>query len=266
MNHTLTFDNEKFFDDVSNTNGWKRNAKKRSERLSKREKKEEVKRQEARLPSVRHVSPMTETQRKTFEAFESGQNMILHGVAGTGKTFISLYLALEATLSGRAPKPIVIIRSVVPTRDMGFLPGNTKEKSAIYEAPYSAICKELIIDHPNAYEHLKGRGYIEFATTSFIRGLTFRNNTIIVDECQNLTFHELDSVITRMGEGSRVIFCGDFRQSDLWREDERNGLKKFMSIVTKMKSFSRIEFNKDDIVRSEVVKEYILAKLEEGFV
>ena len=213
------------------------------------------------------IYPLTEGQQRTFDAFESNKNLILHGVAGTGKTFISLYLAIKAVFEGTAPKPVVIIRSVVPTRDMGYLPGSIKEKSAIYEQPYSAICSELVSGSQNMvtpYQTLKNKGFIEFSTTSYLRGLTFRNNTIIVDECQNMTFHELDSIITRMGEGCRVIFCGDFRQSDLWKEDEKRGLNRFMTVVSKMHSFDRIEFTKDDIVRSDVVKEYILAKLEEG--
>ena len=213
------------------------------------------------------IYPLTEGQQKTFDAFESNKNLILHGVAGTGKTFISLYLAIKAVFEGTSPKPVVIIRSVVPTRDMGYLPGSIKEKSAIYEQPYSAICSELVSGSQNMvtpYQTLKNKGFIEFSTTSYLRGLTFRNNTIIVDECQNMTFHELDSIITRMGEGCRVIFCGDFRQSDLWKEDEKRGLNRFMTVVSRMHSFDRIEFTKDDIVRSDVVKEYILAKLEEG--
>ena len=192
------------------------------EHVSKRERKRRIKEirksQTNPPPALRNpLEPLTEGQHRTFDAFDAGKNLILHGVAGTGKTFISLGLALNAVFTGQAPKPVVIIRSVVPTRDMGFLPSNQKEKSAVYEAPYASICSELM-NKRDSYEYLKSKGYIEFSTTSFLRGLTFRNNTIIVDECQNLTFHELDSVITRMGEGSRVIFCGDFRQSDLWRE------------------------------------------------
>ena len=119
---------------------------------------------------------------------------------------------------------------------------------------------------PGIYDSLKRDGVIQFATTSFLRGLTFKDNIVIVDECQNMTFHELDSVITRMGTGCRVIFCGDFRQSDLWRNDEREGLHTFMSVVKRMRSFARVEFTKDDIVRSDLVREYIEAKLEEGIV
>jgi len=240
-------------------------SKREKKRLRKQEKQIKAKEQSSVI-RLNNIYPLTDNQRKTFDAFDSDKNLILHGVAGTGKTFLSMYLALKAVLDGRAPKPVVIIRSVVPTRDMGFLPGNMKEKAAVYEQPYAAICSDIVSNRQNAYDSLKNRGIIEFSTTSFLRGLTFKNNTIIVDECQNMTFHELDSVITRMGEGCRVIFCGDFRQSDFWREDEKSGLNKFMSVVSKMKSFERIEFTKDDIVRSDVVKEYILAKLEQGIV
>lgn len=214
---------------------------------------------------LRQINPLTAGQAKTFSSFDGEKHLILHGVAGTGKTFISLYLALRAVLNGEAPKPVVIIRSVVPTRDIGFLPGTQKEKSAVYEEPYVAICNELF-GRTTAYDTLKRDGAIQFSTTSFLRGLTFRDNIVIVDECQNMTFHELDSVITRMGTGCRIIFCGDFRQSDLWRNDEREGLHRFMAVINHMRSFARVEFTKDDIVRSALVKEYIEAKLEEGIV
>jgi predicted ribonuclease YlaK len=228
--------------------------------------KKTVKRtKEAANFSLFDVDPITENQEKTFRAYESGKNLMLHGVAGTGKTFISLYLALESTLKGRIDKPVVIIRSVVPTRDIGFLPGSMEEKIAVYEQPYDMMCSELF-RFKGAYNELKKRGFVEFSTTSFLRGLTFHNNTIVVDECQNLTFVELDTIMTRCGEGCRIIFCGDFRQSDLYKSHEREGLKTFMNIVNRMNSFEFIEFSKDDIVRSALVKEYIEARLEEGIV
>lgn len=233
--------------------------------LTKRERRDLKRVESLRPPSLSHTSPKTVNQSRVFDAYAAGQNLILHGVAGTGKTFLSLYLALEAAIAGREPRPVVVIRSVVPTRDMGFLPGGVSEKSAVYEAPYVAILKQLT-GRTDAYDRLKSLGYLQFSTTSFVRGLTFRDNTVIVDECQNMTFHELDSVITRMGDGCRVIFSGDFRQSDLWREDERNGLQKFMRICSRLKSFTRVEFTKDDIVRSDLVRDYIVAKLEEGVV
>lgn len=233
--------------------------------LTKRERRAMKRAESLRPPTLSRIEPKTENQRRVFESYAAGQNLILHGVAGTGKTFLSLYLALEAAIAGREPKPVVVMRSVVPTRDMGFLPGGVAEKAAVYELPYSAILKQLT-GKTDAYDRLKTLGYVQFSTTSFVRGLTFRDNTVIVDECQNMTFHELDSIITRMGDGCRVIFSGDFRQSDLWRDDERNGLQKFMRICSKMKSFTRVEFTKDDIVRSDLVRDYIVAKLEEGVV
>ena len=254
-----------FFDNSFPTD-YLNNLSRREKKLLRKQQKSTKAKQSSEAVKLANIYPLTKGQQKTFKAYNEGKNLILHGVAGTGKTFISLYLALEAVIEGREPRPVTIVRSVVPTRDIGFLPGKLEEKSAVYEAPYEAICNEVVSNKHEAYKHLKNRGYVEFSTTSFLRGLTFKNNTIIVDECQNMTFHELDSVITRMGEGSRVIFCGDFRQSDLWRADERSGLNSFMSVVSRMKSFEKIEFTEDDIVRSDLVKEYILAKLEEGIV
>ena len=211
--------------------------------------------------SLLKVDPITENQRKTFEAFRSNKNLMLHGVAGTGKTFISLYLALEIALLSKKNQPIMIIRSVVPTRDIGFLPGTLEEKIAVYEQPYQSLCSELF-NLKNAYSELKKRGFVDFSTTSFLRGLTFQNTTIVVDECQNLNFSELDTIMTRCGDGCRIIFCGDFRQTDLNKHDEREGLTKFMNIVKSMKSFQFVEFTREDICRSELVKEYINAKLD----
>lgn len=234
--------------------------------LRKKNKKEARRKKEAAVNfSLLNVEPITDNQKKTFEAFASGKNLMLHGVAGTGKTFISMYLALDSTLAGRIDKPVVIIRSVVPTRDIGFLPGSMEEKIAVYEQPYEAMCSELF-NQKNAYAELKKRGFVEFSTTSFLRGLTFHDNTIVVDECQNLSFAELDTVMTRVGTGCRIIFCGDFRQSDLYKHNEREGLKKFMNVINRMNSFELVEFNKEDIVRSALVREYIEAKLEEGIV
>ena len=203
------------------------------------------------------IQPKTEKQQITFEQYHKGKNFCLHGMAGTGKTFMAMYLSLNEILSGNSKaRRIIVIRSVVPTRDIGFLPGNIEEKTNVYEMPYSNICTELFINK-NAYEDLKEAGKIEFATTSFVRGLTFENAIVIVDECQNMTFHELDSIITRSGNNCRLLFCGDFNQSDLGR---KTGITEFMDILYKMKSFSMMEFDQDDIVRSGLVREYILAK------
>lgn len=204
---------------------------------------------------LQEIEPLTKNQ---LIAFESTKNLMLHGVAGTGKTFISSYLAFDDMSKGEYEK-LVIIRSAVPTRDIGFLPGNEKEKASVYEEPYKDICIELF-QRGDAYEILKTKGLVHFMTTSFIRGVTLRNAVILIDECQNMSFHELDSIITRMGEGCRVMFCGDFRQADL----EKNGLKEFVRILKAMEMFDFIDFDIRDIVRSDFVKQYITAKTDLG--
>lgn len=204
---------------------------------------------------LQEIEPLTKNQ---VIAFESNKNLMLHGVAGTGKTFISCYLAFDDMVKNIYER-LVIIRSAVPTRDIGFLPGNEKEKASVYEEPYKDICIELF-QRGDAYEILKTKGLVHFMTTSFIRGVTLRNATIMIDECQNMTFHELDSIITRIGQGCRVIFCGDFRQADL----QRNGLKDFVRILKAMEEFEFVDFEIKDIVRSEFVKQYIIAKTDLG--
>lgn len=187
-------------------------------------------------------------------AFESDKNLLLYGCAGTGKTFISLYLALRDVLHYGYSR-VEIIRSAVPTREMGFLPGTEAEKAKVYETPYINISKE-IFKRGDAYEILKAKQLISFSTTSFIRGTTFNNSIVIVDECQNMTFHELDSIITRVGKNCRIIFCGDFFQSDL----KNSGIGPFLEIVRNMEQFDFIEFGIEDIVRSDFVKQYLIAK------
>jgi len=238
-------------------------------KLTKRQRRQLRKEQQQAKNSslkIRNIQPKTKNQDKVFMDFDDGYNLLLHGLAGTGKTFISLYLALADIIEGYGDqRNVTLVRSVVPTRDMGYLPGNQKEKSKVYEAPYANICSELF-GRGDAYEVLKGRGMIDFITTSFVRGITLSDTTVIVDECQNLSFHELDSIITRLGENSRIIFCGDFRQSDLIRDDERKGVLTFMKILSKMKGFESVEFEEEDIVRSKLVKEYIISKVRSGIV
>ena len=210
--------------------------------------------------NLKRIEPLTDNQKLSFEAYSQNKNLMLHGIAGTGKSFISLYLALNQVLSESSQyRKIVIVRSVVPTRDMGFLPGNNKEKARVYEAPYYSICTELF-GRSDAYEYLKNRNIIDFISTSFIRGITLNDSIVIVDEIANLTGHELDSVITRIGKNCKVIFCGDFRQSDFTKDQEKNGLMDFMRIIKRMKSFEFVDFQKEDIVRSSMVKNYIIEK------
>ena len=214
--------------------------------------------------NLKNVNPLTENQQIAFDAFDDGKHLMLHGMAGTGKTFLALYKSIDALMSNKGVQnKIYVVRSVVPTRDMGFLPGNQKEKMKVYEAPYYAICTELF-DRSDAYEILKQKNAIEFISTSFIRGITMNNCYVIVDEVNNMTFHELDSVITRIGKGCRVLFCGDFRQSDLTKDQERNGLKDFMRVLGRLNDFVHVDFLEQDIVRSKLVKEYIIARQKLG--
>lgn len=236
-----------------------------SVKLTKQERR--LLRKQNKNPSIlklKEIQPLTENQRISFDNYRKGKNLLLHGTAGTGKSFISLYLSLKEVLNETGPyDQVVIIRSAVPTRDMGFLPGSLKEKSEAYEAPYYAICNELF-DDPRAYEILKGQQRIRFMTTSHVRGITLNNCVVIVDEIANMTLHELDSIITRVGQDCRIIFSGDFKQSDFTRHDDRKGLKEFMRIIRNMHSFEFVDFCEEDIVRSGLVKSYIIEKEKLG--
>lgn len=210
---------------------------------------------------LKPVKPITTNQHKACKAFHQGDNLVLHGVAGTGKTYISLHLALSAVLAHDAEQEqVIVIRSVVPTREIGYLPGSLKEKISVYEDPYKDICNELM-GRATAYEELKSRKHLTFATTSYLRGLTFKNAIIVVDEMQNCNYEELRTIITRVGDNTRIIFSGDYRQSDLERYKDRQGLSHFLNILDNMNAFAKIEFGNDDIVRNELVKEFII---EEG--
>ena len=213
-----------------------------------------------RIDDLLEYTPITENQKIAFESWDDDDNLVLAGTAGTGKTFIALYMALEELLDPDSFfRRIVIIRSVVPTRDIGFLPGTAEEKKDMYTIPYKNICAELFGD-ASAWNKLLTSKQVQFESTSFIRGSTFDDAIIIVDEMQNLNFHELDSVITRVGRNSKVIFCGDYKQSDFKFQDEKDGIFKFMTILEQMRNFSIIQFGWDDIVRSGMVRDYIMTK------
>ena len=215
---------------------------------------------------MRDIEPLTDNQKLLYNAYAEDKNLIAYGVAGTGKTFITLYNALQDVLDPNTPyEKIYLVRSLVSTREIGFLPGDHEDKSFLYQIPYKNMVKYMFempseADFEMLYGNLKALDTISFWSTSFIRGTTFDKAIIIVDEFQNLNFHELDSIITRVGENSKIIFCGDGVQSDLTKTSEREGLHTFIEIINKMPSFSLVEFDIDDIVRSGLVKEYIMAK------
>jgi phosphate starvation-inducible protein PhoH len=207
-----------------------------------------------------NINPMGEAQSKVFRAYRDDKNLLLYGTAGTGKTFISLYLALKEIETSEQYNRIVIVRSVVPTRDMGFLPGSIRDKSMVYETPYW-ICINKLYGRGDAYEELKRRGTIEFVTTSFLRGTTLENCIIIFDEYENTTLHEFSSVITRAGENCKLLICGDTRQNDLTDKTKSESMH-VVSIMERMPSFDVIKFGLNDIVRSGLVREFLKAKIE----
>jgi len=216
------------------------------------------------------IEPITDNQKKLFDSYADGKHLVAYGTAGTGKTFISLYNALADVLDETTPyERIYLVRSLVSTREIGFLPGDHEDKADIYQIPYKNMVKYMFqmptdADFEMLYGNLKAQETIKFWSTSFIRGTTLDNAIVIVDEFQNLNFHELDSIITRVGENSRIVFCGDASQTDLVKTNDRNGIHDFLNILRKMPSFDIIEFGIDDIVRSGLVKEYIIAKLDIG--
>jgi phosphate starvation-inducible PhoH-like protein len=209
---------------------------------------------------LRKLEPLTKNQQKVFESYGNNQNLVLSGSAGTGKTFLAMYLALKSVLGKEDNQnKVIIVRSALPTRDMGFLPGEKEEKEAAYMDPYISIVNELFSD-PEGWKKMVAFKHVEFLTTSFIRGITLQNAVVIVDEAQNCNFHELCSVITRLGNDCRLILCGDYYQSDFVRQNDKSGLLSFINILNNMKYFDHIEFEWKDIVRSGLVRDIIMTK------
>ena len=221
--------------------------------------------------SLVDIKPLTKSQEKFFDGYKKGKNIFAYGAAGTGKTFVALYLALREVLDQMTPyENVYVVRSLVSTREIGFLPGDHEDKSFLYQIPYKHMVKYMFemtsdSEFEMLYGALKAQETIKFWSTSFIRGTTLDNSIIIVDEMQNLNFHELDSIITRVGENSKILFCGDASQTDLTKTYERNGILDFMKIISAMdEDFESIEFGLDDIVRSGLVRKYLFAKLSLG--
>ena len=217
------------------------------------------------------IKPLTDNQKLVFDAYEENKNLFLYGCAGTGKTFIAMYLALKEILSNKTPyEKLYVVRSLVPTREIGFLPGDHEDKAHLYQIPYQNMVKYMfkMPDDPAfemLYDNLKAQETISFWSTSFLRGTTLDNAIVIVDECQNLNFHELDSIMTRVGYDSKIIFAGDVAQTDLVKTNEKNGILDFMKILQIMDEFACLEFDVNDIVRSGLIRNYIITKLQLGF-
>ena len=216
------------------------------------------------------IKPLTPSQEKVFDAWQKNKHLFLFGAAGTGKSFVTMYLALKDILDEKTPyNKLYIVRSLVPTREIGFLPGDHEDKANLYQIPYKNMVRFMfeMPDDPSfemLYGNLKAQDTISFWSTSFIRGTTIDNSIVLVDESENLNFHELDSIITRLGVNSKIIFAGDAAQTDLQKAHEKTGIMDFKKIIDDMDEFESIEFGIDDIVRSGLVKSYLISKINLG--
>jgi len=224
---------------------------------------------EISLKDLNDIKPITENQKEVFSNF-ADKNLFLYGVAGTGKTFVALYNALKDVLDPKSPRErVYIVRSIIPTRDIGFLPGDEEDKSYLYQTPYQNMVRFMFkrgsdAEFDRLYNDLRNQGTIDFLTTSFLRGVTIDNGVIIVDECQNLNFHELDTIMTRVGQDSKIVFAGDMQQTDLTKTQDRNGILDFVNILQQMPEVNCIEFDLNDIVRSGLIKSYLINKIKLG--
>jgi len=217
-----------------------------------------------RIDDLKTFTPLTANQKLFFDAYKRGDYfMALHGVAGTGKTFCAIYKAIEEVLDKSNPfDKIIVVRSAVQSREIGHLPGDINEKMEIYQQPYRQIC-ETLFGRKDAWDRLEEQNHVEFISTSFIRGMSWDDAIIVVDECQNLTWEEINTCMTRVGYRSKIIFCGDYRQTDInKKKSDMSGLSKFLDIADLMESHTRIEFTVDDIVRSSLVKDWVIASLK----
>ena len=224
---------------------------------------------EISLKDLNDIKPITDNQKEVFNNF-ADKNLFLYGVAGTGKTFVALYNALKDVLDPKSPRErVYIVRSIIPTRDIGFLPGDEEDKSYLYQTPYQNMVRFMFkrgsdAEFDRLYNDLRNQGTIDFLTTSFLRGVTIDNGVIIVDECQNLNFHELDTIMTRVGQDSKIVFAGDMQQTDLTKTQDRNGILDFVNILQQMPEVNCIEFDLNDIVRSGLIKPYLINKIKLG--
>lgn len=214
------------------------------------------------LHDLKNIKPISSAQRMLFESYLAHDNhVVANGFPGTGKTYLSFWLGLNSVLSPDEPQDrIIVVRSAVPARDIGFLPGDAKEKMAPFEVAYKDIVHDLI-GKSTSYEDMCEAGKIEFMPTSFLRGLTWDNAVVILDEIQNLTWQEIHTVMTRIGKNTRVLVCGDVSQNDLQnKRNEETGIGNFLTVAERMNTFDIVNFTKHDVVRSGFVKDWILAK------
>ena len=213
------------------------------------------------LHDLNDIAPLTYSQERVFDLWRDDYSMVLSGSAGTGKSLVALFLALQEVLSGKSKyKKVIIVRSAVQTREIGHLKGDLSEKTEVYELPYIQLCNDIFCKY-NQYKFLKESGIIEFVTTSFVRGLTFKDCIVIADEFQNCNYGEISTVVSRLGNNAKIVLCGDTKQNDLiTKRNEESGMAEFVEISKMIPSFRNVHFTVDDIVRSGLVKEFLMAE------
>lgn len=203
--------------------------------------------------------PLTEKQKDSIYAFSSGKHLALLGSAGTGKTFLGIYLASSLMVDPDSQTDkIIVLRTAVQARDQGFVKGDPAEKMDPYSVPYKQAFTKIFGRANSFYDLIKAKKLV-FDSTSFLRSVTFDNAVVIFDEAQNAEFREINTVITRLGQNSRLILIGDSLQDDLSKNEE-SGLPKFSKIVTQHlpTDFHITTFTSEDIVRSDLVKRWVI--------
>lgn len=201
--------------------------------------------------------PLTENQKRVLKSRKD--HLLVQGPAGTAKTYSVLARGLVKVSAGDVDQ-IIIIRSPVEIRKIGHLPGDADEKMDPYAAPYIGLLAE--ISPKMNYRALVSKRLLCFTPTTFLRGTTFHNSFVIVDEYQNLSEHELDTVMTRVGQGTQLCVVGDpAAQSDLPRH-EQGEQADIIDTFASMECVDHVQFSVEDVVRSGFVKDYHIARSE----
>ena len=243
-------------DDFFESSTYRRPTK--SKRTKEKKRYTEQKIQVKNELKLKAIKPLTNAQKEVFDLYSKNKNIVMHGSAGTGKTFLALFNAMQDVLSDSVYTGVYIIRSSVQSRDMGFMPGNKNEKMKVFESPYYGIFSELF-GRGDAYDIYKNKGIVKFEPTAFMRGITIKDSIVIIDEAQNCSWQELKTIITRCGENTRILICGDFTQTDLLRkQDQPSGMPNLLQVSECMDSMTKVEFTQKDIVRSGLVKDFLI--------